>query len=125
MLENVIQKENPQYTPTFESNDIVVLKEDCSSYSFFKELEEKFLKQGRLCRIVKCGYHYIYVDDSRGESFVGYVETQECQWCLLDMLTNPKEYDAEELEHRFLDEDFLVSAMVKASNLRLANENDV
>lgn len=124
MSQTAKQIKNPGYNILpFRSDDLVVLKRDCQSYTFFKNFEERFLKKGRFSLVVECGYGYIYVNSNQEN--IGFVDDNQCEWCSIDIITKESDYDDEELENKFPDEDFLVPVMVKIEDLRLANENDV
>ena len=107
MLQDTEVEVNSKYTPTFKSDDFVVLTEDCECYGDTPELDSRFFKKDRVCEVIECGLSHFFVDEE--SRFIQFVE--DCEWCSVGAIIA-------ESEHQFFDEDGIVEGVVRARYLR-------
>ena len=107
-------KINPEYIPTFQNKDFVILTKDCESFSTRPAFVSKFFKKGRLCRVIKCGLSHFFVDKKNQPLEL----VEHCQWCTVSAII-------EEEKYLFGYSEGLVGGIVKANDLRERTVNDI
>ena len=107
-----------KYIPTFPEGEVVVLNKDCYSYGVIADFDELYFKEGRLCKINKCGLAHFFVN-KKGEK--GEL-VKEGEWCSLDAIL--EESEIIEPEQDFDNDDCLIGGLIHVNDLREAVEED-
>ena len=105
-----------KYTPTFTEGEIVVLKKDCYSYSTIANFDELYFKEGRVCKIKKCGLTHFFVN-KRGEK---QELVKEGEWCLLNVILKDSDIGEpkENFDCEYFLEDCLMEGIIHVNDLR-------
>ena len=107
-----------KYIPTFPEGDIVVLTRDCYSYGTIADFDGIYFKEGRVCKIKKCGLAHFFVNEKGDKQEL----VMKGEWCLLDAIL--KDSEIREPEEDFNEEDCYIEGVIHVSYLRDVVEED-